>query len=303
MHSAKLFVLVCFILTISECFSWKLIPTPFGMMPDSCVHNVGNNATIKPVSKGVEVLHADGRITFLPELPECIEFKNKLIEKKMRQQKRILNSVNQEKHKKQPIPYSPEDGWLDNAGYYPSNDIINFQGNYLVPPDPQTDSTQVLFYFIGSENLVSGETVTIVQPVLTWGNGINGWSFESWNCCPSGQAHNSAPLTGFAAGDTLYGQVYCNNNNWNIISAWGSQNVELTVTTDGRQFNWADVTLETYGVTTCSEFPNGAMVFSNLSMTLSDNSQPTPQWSATGATECGGSLTVENPTTISIQHN
>jgi len=63
------------------------------------------------------------------------------------------------------------------------------------------------------------------------------------------------------------------------------------------------VTLETYYVTTCSEFPVGPMTFSNMTMTLTDGSSPTPQWTATGATECNGSLTVENPQTISIQHN
>jgi len=238
---------------------------------------------------------------FYPKDPNVSISKNRSSKKRLEiQNKRRSFLAKESENKPEPLW---QDGWLDNAGYWPTNYINSFQGNYLVPPNPADDSSQVLFYFIGAENLVNGQNLSIVQPVLTWGNGINGWSFMSWNCCPSGQAHNSGPLTGFSAGDTLSGSVYQANGDWNIVSSWNGQQVTLAVTINGRTFNWADVTLETYNVRACTEFPVGPMTFSSMVLELIDGTQPAPAWAPSGATECNGAMTVTSPSQISIQHN
>src|SRR5690348_7745971 len=95
-------------------------------------------------------------LRLLPALPECIAWEEKMQIERMKRRNGTHTP-------------SPFDGWLDNAGYYPPGLVGNFQGNYLVPPSPQADSSQVLFYFIGAENFQSGVGVTILQPVLTWG--------------------------------------------------------------------------------------------------------------------------------------
>jgi len=199
------------------------------------------------------------------------------------------------------------DGWLDYAGWYPQSDVTSFKGNYLVPPNPPsgTSTSQVLFYFIGIENMNSGAGVSILQPVLTWGNGLTGWSFASWNCCPSGQAHESTPLQGFSAGATISGtiQYLSSVNNWEILSIVNGKTTNLTVADANREFNWADVTLETYSVTACNQFPNGPMKFTNLQMTFEDGNSYTPAWTLTGATECSGSITVQNPLALTITHS
>jgi len=279
----------------------KLVPTPFGLRPAQCVHrSVGHDVVLKPVADGVEIHHPNKTIVKLPALPECIEWDKHMQSQRMERRSLKLQQVFKDKNDSLPAPL---DGWLDNAGYYPPGFVLDFSGYYLVPTNPPNDGSQVLFYFIGTENFQSGVGVTILQPVLTWGNGINGWSVASWNCCPSGQSHESNPLVGFGSGSTLYGLIDKSGDTWGVTSQWGSQQTTLNVANNGRTFDWTDVTLETYSVASCNEFATGPMVFSGLTMTLTDGSHPTPQWSPTGPTECGGKLTVNNPTNIVIQHS
>jgi len=197
----------------------------------------------------------------------------------------------------------PADGWLDNAGYYPPGRVSSFDGFYTVPGSPPTDGSQVLFYFIGAENFQSGVGVTILQPVLTWGNGINGWSIASWNCCPSGQQHESSPVVGFGPGSRLYGAIGEAGADWHVVSKWGSKQTVLTVAAAGRTFDWTDVTLETYRVANCNEFARGPMTFDDMTMHIAGGRAVTPSWTPTGATECSGRLVVRSPSSITIQHS
>jgi len=194
------------------------------------------------------------------------------------------------------------DGWLDYVGDYPSGTVTGFTSTYTVPPNPQDDGSQVLFYFIGTQNN-DDSSISILQPVLTWGNGINGWSFASWNCCPAGQQQESNPIQGFSAGQTVSGSIVASGTNWVITSTANGKSTVLTVADASRTFDWVDVTLETYTVSNCQQFPNGPMTFSNMQLTTTNGGQ-TPDWTPyTGATECGGVLNVINPQTITITHN
>jgi len=197
-----------------------------------------------------------------------------------------------------------QDGWLDNAGYYPPSQVDTFSGDYLVPPDPANDASQVLFYFIGTENFQSGIQVSILQPVLTWGNGINGWNMASWNCCPQGQSHESASLQGIGAGNSVTGLIdQSSGNNWTITSTWNGQSVNLIIPAAQRDFDWIDATLETYSVTNCNMFPDGPAVYTNMALTLAGGSPNSPSWQPSGPTECQGQLTVQSPSEITISHN
>jgi len=290
-------LLCCFVvLSLALANAYELVPTPFGLRPKQCVHRaVGSNVNIKAVKGGVELHHPNGTVFFLPELAECVEYDAQIQMERMKQRElrqRHRNNTNG----------LPGDGWLDNAGYYPPSTVSSFDGFYTVPGSPGGGS-QVLFYFIGTENFQSGVGVTILQPVLTWGNGINGWSIASWNCCPSGQQHESSPLTGFGPGASLYGAIAQAGGSWNVVSKYGGQQTVLTVAAAGRTFDWTDVTLETYSVTTCSQFASGPMTFSSMAMYVSGGSQVTPSWQPTGATECNGRLVVQSPSLITITHN
>lgn len=164
---------------------------------------------------------------------------------------------------------------LDYTTYVPpsTQHLATFTGYYTVPGNPSdTTGDEVLFYFIGmwpcaalplwlapvtdrcspagTEN-INQQDVAILQPVLTWGNGLTGWSYASWNCCPSGQQHESTPIQGFGAGDKLYGEILRDNGSWTISSIHGAQNTSLTVADNGRNFDWMDVTLYVVCVCVC----------------------------------------------------
>jgi hypothetical protein len=266
----------------------KLVPTPFGLRPEICVtRGVPSGSTIKEVEDGVLITHPTGDLHKIPKHQECLDYHNQWVKNNMTKVGSAL------------------DGWLDYASWYPpaTEEVSKFTANYLVPPSPTTNSNQVLFYFIGTQNFQSTVGVTILQPVLTWGNGLSGWSYASWNCCPAGQQQESTPFQGFGPGDTLQGVIQAVGTNWEVISSWNGKSTQLTVADASRDFDWVAVTLETYSVTSCGEFPNGPMVVSDMVVTLVSG-VVTPVWGKnTGATECNGVLTINSASEITIQHS
>ena len=165
-----------------------------------------------------------------------------------------------------------------------------------------------MFYFIGVEDRSQSSPLTILQPVLTYNS--QGWSLSSWNCCPSGQRHQSNTLTGIQPGDTIVATIEklsgtSDTTRYTITGEWKGQKASLTVDTGAEAFNWADVTLEVYSIDACDEFAVGPMTFSNLTIVGIDGSIMTPDWELSpggGATECNGQLTVDG-STITIQEN
>jgi len=270
-----------------------LVPTPFGARPEKCVtRNVPSGTHIEEVEDGVLLHHANGEKTKLPKHQECIDFhENWMKTRKNRTEERKVGSA--------------LNGWLDYVGYYPpaADEVQSFTGDYLVPPNPADDGSQVLFYFIGTQNN-DDSAVSILQPVLTWGNGINGWSFASWNCCPAGQQQESTPIQGFGAGDTVSGSIVASGSQWVITSTASGKSTVLTVADASRDFDWVDVTLEVYTVTGCNQFPNGPMVFSNMVLTVASAGVISPNWAAdSGPTECNGNLVVNSPSQVTITHS
>jgi len=270
----------------------ELIPTPFGLRPKQCVHRaVGENVLIQPIPGAVRLIdHTTGAILHEhPTLPECVEW-----EEKMKAQRRAAYEAN-----------ILQDGWLDNAGYYTPGFVGSFVGNYQVPQNPAAGNAgQILYYFIGAVNYQSNMSDTILQPVLTWGSGYPAWSIASWNCCPSGQAHESTPMQGFGSGATLTGKIINNGRGqWTVVSTYGTSSTTLTVPNNGRTFDWIDATLETCSVQSCDQFADGPMIFSNMAVTLAAGGQVTPEWMPSSPTECNGQLTVDDPSRITIQHN
>eukprot|EP01087_Luapelamoeba_hula_P024990 TRINITY_DN969_c0_g1_i1.p1 TRINITY_DN969_c0_g1~~TRINITY_DN969_c0_g1_i1.p1 ORF type:complete len:330 (-),score=53.04 TRINITY_DN969_c0_g1_i1:44-988(-) len=274
-----------------------LIPTPFGWRPKQCVHrDVGNDVVIRSVvdeqglEYAVEIEDKAGQVKSLPILPECVAWDKKMqIERAARRMNGTVNNL--------------QDGWLDNAGYYPPSLVGSFDGDYVVPRSPASEGSQILFYFIGATNFKGGSGETILQPVLQWNNGIRGWSFASWNCCPGGQTHEATPFVGFGPGAVIYGGIDQSGSNWKILSSWGSKRSTLDVANAGRDFDWVDATLETYGVKSCPEFASGDMKFYNMRLKLSNGQGNTPSWKTTAPTQCNGHITVQNPSSIVISHN
>jgi len=276
--------------------------TPYGPRPKACVLEVPTGAHIFEETNGLRIVHEiDGLQIESHHVPaqECHE-------------DNILERYNTMRRtgRTQGIDAFPINGWLDNAGWYPpngQNNLDSFVSTYTVPGNPPADSGQVLFFFIGmQDNAYSA--VNIIQPVLTWGNGVKGWNLASWDCCPKNITVQSTTLTGFAAGAKIVGTLKrLDADTWLIDSQIvGGKNTTLYSHVGSYLYNWADVTQEVYSVTNCNQFATGAMSFSGL--ILKDAQQDTldPKWSISGTTDCMGHevLTVATvPQTITITHN
>ncbi|ELR18578.1 uncharacterized protein ACA1_155240 [Acanthamoeba castellanii str. Neff] len=291
-------VLMCIGLLAVATHGMGHIPTPFGMMPETCVHRVRSGATIREVEGGVHVAHPEGDV-HLPTRPECVAW----LKERMAATEARLSQSSQPAGSDVPTEtFPPSNGWLDYVGYYPSQLVHYFSGRYTVPQTPK-NMGGLLYWFIGSENFQTGIGVTILQPVLTYYT--NGWTFSSWNCCPQGQAHQSTPISGFGPGDVLDGVIDQSGDNWVVYSSFGRQSTQLTVPDAGRKFNWVDVTLETYDVTDCAQFASGPVSFYDMKLVLSDGSSVPPVWqlNSPASTKCNGTLTVNSPFSVTIRHN
>lgn len=271
--------------------------TPFGRVHRSCVHYAPRGAVIKELEHHVELHHRDGRIEKF-EACEPID-------------------PRRGKHEMKPIQNPLEagmdlEGWIDYTGWYPQTSgyevpINSFVGYNNVPDTPANTNGQTLYWFIGMQNNEDSR-VRILQPVLTF-NGVgggatgapNGWSFMSWNCCPKGQVWYSDPITDFAPGDTVYGEIVTNDggNTYTITSASEDSSTVLTVDTAGLTFDWADVTLEVYSVSSCNQFPTEAVKFTDLQI-QSNGVSATPNWKVTQGNSCHDAVAVVDAEEVDI---
>jgi len=197
-------------------------------------------------------------------------------------------------------------GWLDYGGWYPpsgQSDLQSFTVNQTVPGTPTlSNSDQVLFYFIGMQDN-DADAVNIIQPVLTWGNGYNQWYVKSWACCPNNITTSSAPIFGLNDGDSFQGVISRESaSTWKIHSIFNGQHTTLNAQVGDYNYNWADVTLEVYEVTKCTDFAPNPAYFNQLTLTDEQGQTLTPEWTFTGPTSCKGSIVQETPTSIYIQH-
>lgn len=164
-------------------------------------------------------------------------------------------------------------GWVESASITaPTNKSFSVVANTnKVPPNPANDEGQTLFFFPGLED-VNDATTSILQPVLEYNN--HAWTMTNWNCCITGVATNSTPIT-TASGHNIISTTTqnCGANTlscatWNILSIDAQTRKSTTLAktpSKGQVFNWAfgGVT-EVYGVNTCSDFPATSEVYTTL---------------------------------------
>ncbi len=250
--------------------------TPFGYFHPSCVRMVQEGAT----------LLADGRLRFKDGTEETVapycSFPHYTAKGEL-----VVGS--------NPGPLEISHSWIE-AGQISATTPYNEVGaTWTVPETPTTNDGQTLYFFPGLMHTPSDPDV-IIQPVLGWNDGQSGvgpWNIASWNCCPTGMAWYSTPVT-VNPGDQISGTVLSVCGNVPVIEACPKWNIITTdVTTRGTTtlnsvfpdlitFEWAvSGALEVYSVNQCSDYPpNGSTTFSNV--VLFDNYYrrvPNPGWS------------------------
>jgi len=154
--------------------------------------------------------------------------------------------------------------WIVAAPVTTSSAYGQIYAQWSVPPTPNSNDGQTLFYFPGLEDIKN--TVTILQPVLGWNaDYASAWGIASWNCCVNGQV-NEAPSQPVNSGDIILGYTFNNCasgtktcGSWDVIT-WDLQNDKFSQMTDttnyGQTFNWAFAgVLEVYDVAQCGDYP------------------------------------------------
>jgi len=277
-----------------------MVLTPFGVRSAQCVLEVESGSSIAQTADGLKITQRSNTGQILSEqfvtVPE--ECHHDGFVQNYLQNRRTTNKA-----------FPPINGWLDNGGWYPpssQNNLNSYTSTYTVPGDPPSDVGQVLFYFIGMQNNAYPGAVNILQPVLTWGNGIKGWNLASWDCCPSNITVASKSITGFGAGDLIDGTINrVNSDTWKINSVIqkSGANTTLTAQVGTYLYDWADVTLEVYGVTDCPQFAKGPMTFSKMVLKDAQGDTLAPQWGFTKTTQCTGVIQQTDSTTVTISHS
>jgi len=269
------------------------VPTPFGDRLPQCVVEVPDGAVIFSIDNATLGLnHASGRNEVISVPPECQEESASLQSKRSKAHGSVGSAVGR---------------WLDNQGYTHNAGFGKFTGSYNVPQDPPQPSGQILYYFIGLENLGGGGPVNILQPVLEWGGGDE-WSLASWACCPSGMTPHSRTISGIKSSTIVDGTIErLDSQTWQIVSAFKdstgqTKNTTLTANLPYR-YTWADVTLEVYSTSSCQQYSPEKVTFSHLALQDESGAHISPQWSGATRTECGGVTAVIDEKTITIQHN
>lgn len=197
-------------------------------------------------------------------------------------------------------PY-PDNGWIINSGWSntSNNPISYFSTEWVVPPAPASSDEQTIFLFNGLEQNGIGAVPVgpyILQPVLQWGvsaaGGGNYWSITNWYADGTGGTALYGTLVQVNPGDTLQGIMTLTGANpdgtYNYSSVFSGQSAADLSVTDIDELTWACETLECYGITQASDYPDTIMTaMTGIEIRLG-NTEATIDWATEAdATENG----------------
>jgi hypothetical protein len=229
----------------------ELVQTPVGKIDKSCIHEVPHGAHVNPETG--DVFDKDNK--FLEHHGPCgVPWVGD----------DITGKGNGHAAKGGQAPDGP---WYEQVTASPlsgSPGFDSFAVNFQVPPNP-TNNGALIYLWPGLENLSSTNWVTVIQPVLQWGNngtfGGNYWVISSWGVVNGGNAYHSPPLN-TSAGYSLQGYLYQTGPiNWQIQTVDFTNGyytyLNWTSRTYWPQYNWAQMgVLEIYNLSNCNQLPN-----------------------------------------------
>jgi len=196
-------------------------------------------------------------------------------------------------------------GWIAFANVYNTGSpISSLTSTWSVPPFPATYHGQLLYLF---NSIVPQASGAILQPVLQYGVSPAGggpyWSVSNWFIDSSGTYHT--PLVNVSVGQALQGVITLTSHTstaYNYTSSFAGLPNQIVVTNTPLVLVWATETLETYGVTTGSDYPTGSTTFSNINLKTIAGT-PSVSWSVVNDTADGLYATVlrDGPTNATIR--
>lgn len=202
---------------------------------------------------------------------------------------------------------------MEDANWADSKSITAFSGAWSVPGSPSTNDGQTIFLFIGLEP-TSGNS--IIQPEIQWGPAADGggsyWVITSWYADALGNVYYSTPAQ-VSPSDSVQGtmQFYPNICHWGLdeydvtSGADSGINIGCTLMNYGYGQNLAFVTLEAYGVKTCSEYhSSGSTNFNNLIL-YDTGGSVTPTWAKwynSAATNCNNDVSIISSNSVTLYY-
>jgi len=246
----------------------EMVLTPGGMRPISTVHQIPPGGRLAHVGNEVHLIDANDKVI----------------------------------HKTVPgdsIPNRPEaSGWITYASWYDNNlspPIKDFITTWTVPPNPATNHGQTIFLF---NSIEPASFNAIVQPVLQWGPSYAGggayWTVASWYLV--GSTTYVTSLTRVNVGQSLEGVINLTSfsgTSFNYTTYFVNIGASFLTVTNAAELVWATETLESYNVTTKSDYPTGTTPFNNIYLWLNNNTYPALSWSVVNDAADGLSTTVE----------
>jgi len=252
-----------------------MVLTPQGYLPAECVHHVDKDFFVLDINSVTTIVSKD--LTSSRVVPPCSEG---------------------------PIQKLPN-GWTAFTSEVVPTGADQYNGTWLVPPEPQDESTQTLFLFTGLQNNFGGGGITnIIQPVLQFGPSAAGggqyWAIASWYVDSNSRAYFSQ-LTNTKPGNIIQGNMSLGaDSTWTVASADISGNTRTTLTIKTNTTEpYVFVTLEVYGVTNCLEFPTGSDRFTNLAITQQGR-EFVPAWKPQVSPGCDEAVNVISPYEVEI---
>lgn len=249
--------------------------TPSGCVPLACIHVLNDNdASVAQLANGdFLVTYSSGQTqTFAPCAPGS--------------------------------PLINTNGWVEAA--YDNVLVEQISGKWTVPEAPSHNDDQTIFIFDGTEN--SPQT-DIIQPVIQWGSSAAGggayWALASWYVYSSG--YFVSKLININVGDVILGTQttsHCNKSgscDWTITGTDETLKTSTTLKVTGLDpQEHAVLTLEVYGVLSCSDYPaSGSTTFKSLKV-----NRGTPSWTGYVFINdgCGEKVTVVNDHTVTLYY-
>jgi hypothetical protein len=179
-------------------------------------------------------------------------------------------------------------GWMAYAfdNLTGGNAYGELSADWEVPDDPvgsYSGSVGPYYAFPGIQS-----STYILQPVLQYGNnghfGGSYWRLASWSCDSGTDCNYSTPISA-SEGDEILGSIAasaCENDvcTWTIVSRNVTTQTQTTrIFVDTWNYYWATGgAVEVYDITTCSQYPEDGVYFTDISMEDKYGSPVTPSW-------------------------
>ena len=243
-------------------------PTPYGQVLSHCVHEVPSGSHIKELPSGDTLVVPPNKGVKGYVIPKCDDRNGTLPVLK----RSVRKSV-------QGLPPN-YDGWLQYTALNTSQ--VGLTGgfdaftNVMTVPDVPKDTPQVLYFFPGLQNInwipkvdpepTPSNPFDIIQPVLQFPGGFlnQGWGLKSWYVTVNAGALFSKEIKVKAGDEKLCNMTRLGETKWSVAGTLKSSGQSTTQVADNERLRlqpWAYNTLECYGCSGCSTFPQTPIVF------------------------------------------